>query len=54
MREFGDSIQLAGRLLFVRNIENEFSVDIGLIKHEDIFNQRTNLQVQLLGVIKGE
>lgn len=52
--EFGDSAQLAGRLLFVRNIENEFSVDIGAIKYEDIFNLRTNLQIQLIGVTKGE
>ena len=52
--EFGDSTQLAGRLLFVRNIENEFSVDIGSINYEDIFNLRTNLQIQLIGVTKGE
>ena len=52
--EFGDRTQLAGRLLFVRNIENEFSVDIGSIKYEDIFNLRTNLQIQLIGVTKGE
>ena len=52
--ELGDRTQLAGRLLFVRNIENEFSVDIGSIKYEDIFNLRTNLQIQLIGVTKGE
>ena len=52
--EFGDRAQLAGRLLFVRNIENEFSVDIGSITYEDIFNLRTNLQIQLIGVTKGE
>ena len=52
--EFGERTQLAGRLLFVRNIENEFSVDIGSIKYEDIFNLRTNLQIQLIGVTKGE
>jgi len=52
--EFSDRTQLAGRLLFVRNFENEFSVDIGSIKYEDIFNLRTNLQIQLIGVTKGE
>lgn len=52
--EFGDCTQLAGRLLFVRNIENEFSVDIESIKYEDIFNLRTQLQIQLIGVTKGE
>ena len=52
--EFGDRAQLAGRLLFVRNIENEHSTDIGSIKYEDIFNLRINLQIQLIGVTKGE
>ena len=52
--EFGDRAKLAGRLLFVRNIDNEFSVDIGSIKYEDIFNLRTQLQIQLIGVTKGE
>ncbi|WP_342441507.1 hypothetical protein MHB65_20085 [Lysinibacillus sp. FSL K6-0075] len=54
MSEFSDRTQLAGRLLFVRNIENEFSVDIESIMYEDIFNLRTNLQIQLIGVTKGE
>ena len=52
--EFGDRTQLAGRLLFVRNIENEFSVDIGSIKYEDIFKLRTNLQIKLIGMTRGE
>lgn len=52
--EFGDRVQLAGRLLFVRNIENEFSTDIGSIKYEDIFKLRTQLQIQLIGMTKGE
>lgn len=52
--EFGDREQLAGRLLFVRNIENEFSTDIGSIKYEDIFKLRTQLQIQLIGMTKGE
>lgn len=50
---FGDKVQLAGRLLFVRNIENEFSTDIGSIKHEDIFNLRLNLDIKLIGMTKG-
>lgn len=52
--EFGDRAQLAGRLLFVRNIENEFSTDISNIKYEDIFKLRTQLQIQLIGMTKGE
>lgn len=52
--EFGDPAQLAGRLLFVRNIENEHSADIGSIKYEDIFKIRTQLEIQLIGVTKGE
>ena len=50
---FGDKVQLAGRLLFVRNIENEFSTDIGSIKYEDIFNLRLNLDIKLIGMTKG-
>ncbi|MER2169453.1 MAG: hypothetical protein ABS938_02340 [Psychrobacillus psychrodurans] len=52
--EYGDHSKLAGRLLFVRNIENENSVDIGSIKYEDIFNLRTNLKIKLVGMTKGE
>lgn len=50
---FGDKAQLAGRLLFVRNIENEYSTDIGSIKYEDIFNLRINLDIKLIGMTKG-
>ena len=47
-------IWIAGKIIFSRNIENEFSTDIGSIKYEDIFNLRTQLQIQLIGVTKGE
>lgn len=50
----GFSLELAGKVAFARNIENEFSTDIGSIKYEDIFNLRTKLQIQLIGVTKGE
>lgn len=50
--EYGGSSRLAGRLLFVRNIENNHSVDIGSIKHEDIFNLRINLNIKLVGMTK--
>ena len=50
---FGDISQLAGRLIFVRNIENEFSTDIGSIKYEDIFDLRLNLDIKLIGLTKG-
>lgn len=51
--DYGDISHLAGRLIFVRNIENEFSIDIGSIKHEDIFNLRLNLDIKLIGMTKG-
>lgn len=51
---YGDRTQLAGRLLIVRNIENEFSVDIGSILYEDIFSLTKNLQIQLIGITKEE
>ncbi|BAK15232.1 uncharacterized protein SSIL_0809 [Solibacillus silvestris StLB046] len=47
---FGEKINLAGRLLFVRNIENEYSTDIGSIKYQDIFNLRINLNIKLIGM----
>jgi hypothetical protein len=51
---YDDVSRLAGRLLFARNVENEFSTDIGSIKAEDIFYLRNNLDIQLLGVTRGE
>lgn len=52
--DYGDVNQLAGKLLFVRNIENKFSVDIGSIKYEDIFSLRINLSIKLIGITKKE
>ncbi|MFF3103010.1 hypothetical protein [Viridibacillus arvi] len=49
---FGDCSRLAGRLVFVRNVENKYSTDIGSIKHEDIFNLRINLDIKLIGMTK--
>lgn len=48
---FGDTVKLAGRLIFVRNIYNEFSTDIGSVKKEDIFNLRMNLEIKLIGLL---
>lgn len=50
----GFSVELVGKIIFARNIENEFSTDIGSIKYEDIFKLRTQLQIQLIGMTKGE
>ncbi|OES43342.1 hypothetical protein BA724_13915 [Domibacillus iocasae] len=50
--EYGDTHRLAGRLIFVRNIENEDSVDVGSITYEDIFHFRTGMVIKLLGVTK--
>jgi len=50
---FRDRSSLAGRLVFVRNVENEYSNDIGSIKKEDIFNLRVNLEIKLIGITKG-
>lgn len=48
--DYGEYVELAGKILFARNIYNEFSTDIGSIKYEDIFNLRLNLDIQLLGM----
>ncbi|MGY3190390.1 hypothetical protein [Lysinibacillus sp. TE18511] len=47
---FGDRSRLAGRLVFVRNVENEYSTDIGSIKREDIFSLRINLDIKIIGM----
>lgn len=51
--EDGSAIELAGKILFARNIYNEFSTDIGSITYEDIFSLRIKLGIHLLGVVKG-
>lgn len=52
--EDGITLDLAGKILFARNIENEFSTDIGSINAEDIFYLRNNLNIQMLGITRGE
>lgn len=44
--------QIAGKLLFVRNIYNEESTDFGSVKSEDIVMLKNNLQISLKGIIK--
>ncbi|MFC9542611.1 hypothetical protein ACFTQ7_22480 [Lysinibacillus sp. NPDC056959] len=51
---YGDVSRLAAKLLFVRNIENEYSTDIGSIKKEDIFNFRINLKIKLIGMLNAK
>ena len=51
--EFGDTSHLAGRLVFVRNVENEFSIDFGSIEAKDVLHLRENLYIKLVGLTKG-
>lgn len=51
--DYGDTTQLAGRLIFARNIENDFSMDIGSLTSNDIFHLRQNLKIKLLGLTRG-
>ena len=44
--------QLAGKVLFVRNIYNEYSTDFGSITLEDVTNLKNNLKISLMGVIQ--
>ena len=46
------SCQLAGKLLFVRNIYNVESTDFGSVTAEDIFHLRNNLQITLKGLLE--
>lgn len=50
---YGDMNKLAGKLLFVRNVENEFSIDIGSITYEDIFKLRNEMKIRFVGFTKG-
>lgn len=50
---YGDVNKLAGKLLFVRNVENEFSTDIGSITYEDIFKLRNEMNIRFVGFTKG-
>lgn len=50
---YGDISTLAGKLLFVRNIENEFSTDFGSITYEDIFKLRNEMNIRFVGFTKG-
>lgn len=48
----GHSLELIGKLLFVRNIETEYSTDFTDIRAEDIFNFRIGMEIELLGMKK--
>lgn len=48
----GISCELAGKLVFVRNIYNENSTDFGSITYEDIFNLRRLLAIKIIGVVR--
>lgn len=51
LTEDGVTCQLAGVLIFIRNIYNEYSTDFGSIKYEDIFNLRRLLDIKVVGAI---
>lgn len=48
----GHDLQLIGKLLFVRNVETEYSTDFASITAEDVFNFRIGLNIELLGTQK--
>lgn len=50
--EDGHTVQLAGKLLFARNIYNEYSTDWGSITKEDVFHLRRLLNIQILGTVR--
>lgn len=47
----GHKLQLIGKLLFVRNVETEYSTDFASITAEDVFNFRIGLNIELKGLI---
>ncbi|WP_410984646.1 hypothetical protein [Bacillus cereus] len=44
----GITLELIGKLLFVRNIETEYNVDFVSIKAEDIFSFRIGLEIKFI------
>lgn len=48
----GHNLQLIGKLLFVRNVETEYSTDFASITAEDVFNFRIGLNITFLGLRK--
>lgn len=50
--EDGSVVNLAGKILFVRNEYNEYSVDFTSITAEDIFKLRISLEIKLLGMTR--
>jgi len=50
---FDDFIELAGYIIFARNVETEHSMDIGSIMDSDIIRLRNNLEIRLIGLTNG-
>ena len=50
--EDGSVCELAGKLLFVRNVYNEYSTDVGSITYEDIFHLRRLLDIRIIGMVR--
>jgi len=51
--QFGDIVELAGSIIFAKNIETEDSTDIGEISEKEIFNLRDTLNIKLIGITRG-
>lgn len=51
--KFGDKVELAGSIIFAKNIETAHSTDIGEISVEEILNLRDNLNIKLIGITRG-
>lgn len=50
--EDGHTLQLVGKLLFVRNVYNADSTDFGGITYEDVEYIRNDLNIKIIGMIK--
>lgn len=50
---YGDISRLVGKMLFLRNIENEDSTNIGSITPEDIYKLRDGMNIKFIGLTKG-
>lgn len=51
--QYGDTVELAGSIIFAKNIETEYSTDIGSLTEEEILTLRDKLKIKLIGITRG-
>ncbi len=50
---YEDTVELAGSIIFAKNIETEYSTDIGSLTEKEIITLRDILKIKLIGITRG-